>query len=136
MSEKSLLDGLRVVELATFVFGPAAGTVLADFGADVVHIEHPQIGDAYRYLTQLRPMPACVDNYCWILTARGKRSIALDLHRAAGRAVALELVRRADVFITNLQRAGVLAVVRGSLFAEIVEFELAVDSRRGRDGAA
>lgn len=102
MSETYLLDGLRVVELATFVFGPAAGTVLADFGADVVHIEHPQMGDAYRYLPQLRPMPACDENYCWILTARGKKSIALDLQRPAGRVVAHELVRRADVFITNL----------------------------------
>jgi crotonobetainyl-CoA:carnitine CoA-transferase CaiB-like acyl-CoA transferase len=46
MSEMYLLDELRVVELATFVFGPAAETVLADSGADVVHIEHPQTGDA------------------------------------------------------------------------------------------
>ncbi len=102
MSERSLLEGLRVVELATFVFGPAAGTVLADFGADVVHIEHPQMGDAYRYLTQLRPLPECQDNYCWMLTARGKKSIALDVRRPEGREVARELVRRADVFITNL----------------------------------
>jgi len=102
MSERYLLDGLRVVELATFVFGPAAGTVLADFGAEVVHIEHPKIGDAYRYLTQLRPLPTCDANYCWILTGRGKKSLALDLQCVAGRAVALELVRRADVFITNL----------------------------------
>jgi crotonobetainyl-CoA:carnitine CoA-transferase CaiB-like acyl-CoA transferase len=102
MSERYLLDGLRVVELATFVFAPAAGTVLADFGADVVHIEHPRIGDAYRYLPQLRPLPACDANYCWILTARGKQSIALDLQCDAGRAVARDLVRRADVFITNL----------------------------------
>ncbi len=102
MSEKYLLDGIRVVELATFVFGPAAGTILGDFGADVVHIEHPQTGDAYRYLTQLRPLPECEENYCWILTSRGKKSIALDVRREAGRAVALDLVRGADVFITNL----------------------------------
>ncbi len=102
MNESYLLDGLRVVELATFIFGPAAGTVLADFGADVVHIEHPQMGDTYRYLPQLRPMPVCDENYCWILTGRGKKSLALDLQRPAGRAIALELVRRADVFITNL----------------------------------
>ena len=75
---------------------PAAGTVLADFGADVVHIEHPRIGDAYRYLPQLRPLPACDANYCWILTARGKQSIALDLQCDAGRAVARDLVRRAE----------------------------------------
>lgn len=102
MSEKYLLDGIRVVELATFVFAPAAGTILGDFGAEVIHIEHPQIGDAYRHLPQLRPLPECDENYCWILTSRGKKSIALDVRREEGRAVALDLVRGADIFITNL----------------------------------
>jgi crotonobetainyl-CoA:carnitine CoA-transferase CaiB-like acyl-CoA transferase len=102
MSDRLLLDGIRVVELATFVFGPAAGTVLGDFGAEVIHIEHPQIGDAYRHLPQLRPLPECAENYCWVLTARGKKSIALDVRHPDGRTVAHELVRRADVFITNL----------------------------------
>jgi crotonobetainyl-CoA:carnitine CoA-transferase CaiB-like acyl-CoA transferase len=102
VSDRYLLEGIRVVELATFILAPAAGTVLGDFGADVVHIEHPTTGDAYRYLTLLRPMPECDDNYCWVLTARGKRSIGLDLRREEGRAVALDLVRGADVFITNL----------------------------------
>jgi len=100
--ERALLEGLRVVELATFVAAPAAGTVLADFGADVVHIEHPQMGDAYRNLVHLRPLPECGDNYCWILTSRGKKSIALDVRKPEGQAVARELVRGADVFITNL----------------------------------
>ena len=65
----------------------------ATIGADVVHIEHPQIGDAYRYLPQLRPLPECDENYCWILTSRGKRSIALDVRSEQGHAVALDLVR-------------------------------------------
>ena len=102
MSTGQLLEGLKVVELATFVFGPAAGTVLGDFGADVVHIEHPQTGDPYRMLPQLKPLPECEENYCWILTARGKKSIALDVRKPEGRDIARELVRRADVFITNL----------------------------------
>ena len=102
MTKKYLLEGIRVVELATYVFAPAAGTILCDFGADVVHIEHPQLGDAYRHLPQLRPLPECDENYCWMLTSRGKKSIALDVRRAEGRQVALDLVRRADVFITNL----------------------------------
>src|SRR5262245_64321905 len=102
MSHPPLLSGLRVVELATFVFGPAAGTVLADFGAEVVHIEHPRTGDPYRYLPQLRPLPECSENYCWILTSRDKKSIALDLACDDGREVARALVRSADVFITNL----------------------------------
>ena len=102
MSERPLLEGLKVVELATYVFGPAAGTVLGDFGAEVVHIEHPQIGDPYRMLPQLKPLPECEENYCWILTARGKKSIALDVRRPEGNEIARALVRRADVFITNL----------------------------------
>jgi crotonobetainyl-CoA:carnitine CoA-transferase CaiB-like acyl-CoA transferase len=102
MSERPLLEGLRVVELATFVFGPAAGTILGDFGAEVIHIEHPQTGDPYRMLPQLKPLPECEENYCWILTARGKKSIALDVRKPEGREVARELVRRADVFISNL----------------------------------
>ena len=68
----------------------------------MVHIEHPQIGDAYRHLPQLRPLPECAENYCWILTARGKKSIALDVRSKEGHDVAVELVRGADVFITNL----------------------------------
>ena len=102
MSDAYLLEGIRVVELATFVFGPAAGTILGDFGAEVVHIEHPQQGDAYRYLPQLKPLPECEENYCWILTSRGKKSIALDVRSQEGHAVAVDLVRSADVFITNL----------------------------------
>jgi crotonobetainyl-CoA:carnitine CoA-transferase CaiB-like acyl-CoA transferase len=102
MAERQLLEGIKVVELATFVFGPAAGTVLGDFGAEVIHIEHPQIGDAYRHLPQLKPLPECAENYCWILTGRGKKSIALDVRHPDGRAVAHALVGAADVFITNL----------------------------------
>ena len=97
-----ILKGVRVVELATFVFGPAAGTVMADFGADVVKIEHPVTGDPYRYLYRLKPLPECEENYCWILDARGKRSVALDCKREDGRAVAADLVMGADVLITNL----------------------------------
>ena len=106
-----ILRGLRVVELATFVFGPAAGTVMADFGADVVKIEHPVTGDPYRYLYRLRPLPECEENYCWILDSRGKRSVALDCKCEEGRAVATDLAVAADVLITNLHPS-VLAALR------------------------
>ncbi len=97
-----ILRGIRVVELATFVFGPAAGTVMADFGADVIKIEHPVTGDPYRYLYRLKPLPGCGENYCWILDSRGKRSIALDCKREEGRAIATDLAVASDVLITNL----------------------------------
>ncbi len=96
-----LLEGIRVVEVATFVLAPAAGTVLSDFGADVVHVEHPGIGDAYRQLAQMKPLPSCEINYPWVLTSRNKKSIAVDLKRDEGRAIVHELVRGADVFVTN-----------------------------------
>ena len=96
-----LLEDIRVIEVATFVFAPAAGTVLSDFGADVVHVEPPGIGDPYRYLGNLRPLPECEENYCWLLDGRNKKSIVIDLKHADGRDVLLELVRGADIFITN-----------------------------------
>lgn len=101
MNDATLLGGLRVVEVATFVAGPAAGTALADFGADVVHVEHPVAGDPHRMLQHLKPLPECEQNYPWIVTSRGKRSLALDLKRQEGRGVLRQLVARADVFITN-----------------------------------
>lgn len=108
---KRVLGGIRVVEVATFVFGPAAGTVMGDFGAEVIHVEPPATGDPYRYLPQLKPLPECEHNYCWLLDSRNKKSVALDLKTEAGRGVVLELVRRADVFITNYHPS-VLAELR------------------------
>jgi crotonobetainyl-CoA:carnitine CoA-transferase CaiB-like acyl-CoA transferase len=98
---RPILDGIRVLDVGSFVFGPAAATVMADFGADVVKIEPPQTGDPYRYLHQMPPLPKCDEDYCWLLTGRGKRSVALDLKDAEARAILLRLVRAADVFVTN-----------------------------------
>jgi formyl-CoA transferase len=98
---QGILEGIRVVEVATFIFGPGAGTVMSDFGAEVIKIEHPLIGDPYRYLFHLDPLPKCEQNYCWILESRNKKSIAVDLKHADGRGVVLDLVRGADVLITN-----------------------------------
>ncbi len=98
---QGVLDGIRVVEVATFVLAPAAGTVMGDFGADVVHVEHPVMGDAYRNLHKLKPLPDFERSYPWILTSRNKKSIAVDLKREEGREIVRDLVRDADVFITN-----------------------------------
>lgn len=95
------LEGLVVVEAATFVAAPAAGAILADFGAEVVHIEPPGDGDPYRHIVGLPPVPNADQNFPWILDNRNKRSVALDLKTEAGREVMFGLVRMADVFITN-----------------------------------
>ena len=98
---RPILEGIRVLDVGSFVFGPAAATVMADFGADVVKIEPPQTGDPYRYLHQMPPLPECEEDYCWLLTGRGKRSVALDLKDAEAREILLRLVREVDVFVTN-----------------------------------
>ena len=96
-----VLEGIRVLDIGTFVFGPAAATVLSDFGAEVIKVENPRGGDPYRYLVQLPPMPACEENYCWMLDGRNKKSVTIDLKQPAGRQVLLDLVRVSDVLVTN-----------------------------------
>jgi crotonobetainyl-CoA:carnitine CoA-transferase CaiB-like acyl-CoA transferase len=99
------LEGVRVVELGIWVAGPAASGILADWGADVIKIE-PPAGDPGRLFGRMLGLdldvspPFEMDN-------RSKRSIVLDLTTDAGRATALELISRADVFVTNV-RAGAL----------------------------
>ncbi len=106
MSEtRRILDGIRVLDVGTFVFGPAVATVMSDFGAEVIKVEPPGIGDPYRYLSLMPPLPASEHFYCWILTSRNKKSIALDLKSAAGHAVMLKMATESDVFITNLPPA-------------------------------
>jgi len=98
---RPILEGIRVLDVGSFIFGPAAATVMADFGADVLKIEPPRTGDPYRYLHQMPPLPKCEEDYCWLLTGRGKRSVALDLKDAEAREILLRLVRETDVFVTN-----------------------------------
>jgi crotonobetainyl-CoA:carnitine CoA-transferase CaiB-like acyl-CoA transferase len=96
-----LFGDLLVIDCASFIAGPAAATVMSDFGARVIKIEPPVIGDAYRNLFRLRGTPDDID-YFWALDSRNKESLTLDLRRPEARAVLRMLVGRADVFITNL----------------------------------
>ena len=99
----NILSGLRVIDCGTYIAGPAAAVVMADYGADVIKIERPPYGDPYRYLSLLPGMPVSPHHYCWILDGRNKKSIALDLNDTAARDVVLKLAATADVFITNYQ---------------------------------
>ena len=96
-----ILAGLKVIDCGTFIFGPAATTVLSDFGADVIKIEPPGIGDPYRYLHLMPPLPECEHAYGWILTNRNKRGMVLNLKDEEGQSVLRRLVAGADVFVTN-----------------------------------
>lgn len=99
------LNGVRVLEVAQFTYVPSAGAVLADWGAEVVKIEHPVTGDAQRGLVRVLGAAASKpgSSFAPIMEApnRGKRSVGLALDNAQGRPVFDELVRRSDVFLTN-----------------------------------
>jgi crotonobetainyl-CoA:carnitine CoA-transferase CaiB-like acyl-CoA transferase len=96
----NLLSGLRVIDCGTYIAGPAAATMMSDFGAEVIKIERPQ-GDPYRYLSFLPGMPVSEHNYCWLLDGRNKKSLALDLRDEAACEILRKLIAAADVFITN-----------------------------------
>jgi crotonobetainyl-CoA:carnitine CoA-transferase CaiB-like acyl-CoA transferase len=96
------LDGIRVLEMATFVFGPSTSAVLADWGAEVVKIEHPVGGDPVRKVAAWG-VPANVDGvrYIYEFNNRGKHSVSLDVSQPDGYEVFLRLVDSSDVFLTN-----------------------------------
>jgi crotonobetainyl-CoA:carnitine CoA-transferase CaiB-like acyl-CoA transferase len=99
MHQSRLLDGIRVLDAASFIAGPVAATVMADFGADVIKVEPPG-GDAYRLRNAGYPPSAY--NFPWIVDNRSKRALAVDLRTPDGQDVLHHLVRGADVFVTNL----------------------------------
>ena len=90
------LEGVRVVEVAQYVAGPLAGSLLAELGAEVIKVEPPG-GDAYR---RVMPVAAGFGRY-FVPLNRGKRSVVLDLKSAAGRASLAKLVGTADVVVHN-----------------------------------
>jgi crotonobetainyl-CoA:carnitine CoA-transferase CaiB-like acyl-CoA transferase len=87
------LEGLRVLELGHIVAGPTASLILADLGADVIKIEHPDGGD------QARRMPGAGSGYYFF--NRNKRSVAIDLKSPRGKALFLRLVRSVDICLDN-----------------------------------
>ena len=103
--EDGIFEGLKVLDCASFIAAPAAATVLSDFGAKVIKIEPPGSGDPYRNLPNLPGYPRSEHNFAWLLEARNKRSLALDLAKPEGQAVLHRLAAEADVFITNFPPA-------------------------------
>lgn len=99
--EGRVFEGLKVIDCASYIAGPAAATVMSDFGAEVVKIEPPGAGDPYRRRATPPLGAGSAENPGFILDTRNKKSLALDLSMPAGRAVLYRLVRAADVFITN-----------------------------------
>jgi crotonobetainyl-CoA:carnitine CoA-transferase CaiB-like acyl-CoA transferase len=96
------LAGIRVVEVAQWWFVPAAGAVLADWGAEVIKIEHPVGGDPQRGLVTSGLIPNTGGvNFMVEQSNRGKKSIAIDLAKPEGLELLHRLIAEADVFLTN-----------------------------------
>jgi crotonobetainyl-CoA:carnitine CoA-transferase CaiB-like acyl-CoA transferase len=99
------MQGVRVVEVAQFTFVPSAGAVLADWGADVIKIEHAEKGDAQRGLVKAlgQDVISQGSTFAPIMDGpnRGKRSIGLSLEKPESKRVLEKLVRTSDVFLTN-----------------------------------
>jgi crotonobetainyl-CoA:carnitine CoA-transferase CaiB-like acyl-CoA transferase len=97
-----ILEGIRVLEVSQWAYVPSAGAVLADWGADVIKIEHPETGDPIRGLTiaGIGPNAAGVP-FMFEIFNRGKRSVGVNIGTERGLEVLMRLVDRADVFLTS-----------------------------------
>ena len=93
------LEGVRVLDLATFIAAPFCAGLLAEFGADVIKVEQPGMGDSLRELGEKVRGRALF----WALEARGKRSITCNLRVPRGQELILELVRRCDIVVENFR---------------------------------
>jgi formyl-CoA transferase len=93
------LSGIKIVEFAHVIAGPLAGTLMADLGADVVHVEDPRAGDPGRHQGPTKDGI----HLWWKVSGRNKRSVTLDLRRPEGQEIAHQLVQWADVVITNFR---------------------------------
>jgi crotonobetainyl-CoA:carnitine CoA-transferase CaiB-like acyl-CoA transferase len=96
-----LFSGLKVLDVGTWIAGPVATTILGDFGASVIKVETPGVGDPYRALANGPLGPQAPMNYMWLADGRNKRSITLNLKTQEARDILLRLVRDCDVYVTN-----------------------------------
>ena len=95
----SALEGLRVIDAATLFAGPTAATMLADFGAQVVKIEHPRKGDPVRGHGYSKDG----HSLWWANIGRNKKTLALDFSKPEGAKLLLDLIENTDVFIENFR---------------------------------
>ena len=104
------LEGIRVLEMASYHAGPGGTAILGDLGAEVIKIEQPGIGDRTRSLTSIGSNSFKLPNGSSIFyeaSNRSKKSITLDLRTDQGRKVAYRLASKSDIFLTNIPRGKV-----------------------------
>ncbi len=94
------LQGCRVLDIATFLAGPFCATQLGEFGAEVIKVELPGVGDATR---RFGTMTECGDSLPWLSESRNKKCITLDLRKPDGVALIKRLVEQSDVLVENFQ---------------------------------
>lgn len=94
------LDHLKVIDVSSFLAGPFCSTQLAEFGAEVIKLELPGVGDALRRFGTLTP---CGDSLPWLSECRNKKSATLDLRKPEGAELLKALVRESDVLVENFQ---------------------------------
>lgn len=104
MTAAGPLSGIRVVEVATFIAAPFCGTILSDFGAEVIKVEEPRAGDPLR---KFGTPSECGDTYAWLSEARNKKSVTLDLRTPEGADLFRKLVASSQVVLENF-RSGTL----------------------------
>jgi crotonobetainyl-CoA:carnitine CoA-transferase CaiB-like acyl-CoA transferase len=107
-----ILEGIRVVDMTQWAAGPGAAAMLADLGAEVIHVEEPEKGDPQRLMKGWHRgsdfiLPGGNHRLHFELVNRNKKSLAIDLKKQDGKDIVYQLVEKADVFVTNY-RQGVL----------------------------
>jgi crotonobetainyl-CoA:carnitine CoA-transferase CaiB-like acyl-CoA transferase len=101
---KRPMEGVRVLDIATYIAAPYCATVLAEFGAEVIKVEQPGVGDPCR---RLGTVSECGDTLVWMSEARNKKSITLNLKDPRGQEMLKKLIAESDVLCENF-RTGTL----------------------------
>jgi len=97
---KAPLDGLRVIEMGSLIAGPFCGQILGDFGAEVIKLEDPKVGDPMRQWGRSKPQGL---SPWWPVIGRNKKSVTVDLRTGEGRDLARSLIAKADVVVENFR---------------------------------
>jgi crotonobetainyl-CoA:carnitine CoA-transferase CaiB-like acyl-CoA transferase len=100
---RKALEGIRVLDLTQWLQGPVCAQYLADFGAEVIHVERPVTGDGARGVRSIKALAIGDWNQYFLVINRNKKSLAIDLKREEGQQLFYPLVEKADVFLSNFQ---------------------------------
>ncbi|MDG1274229.1 MAG: CoA transferase, partial [Alphaproteobacteria bacterium] len=95
------LQGIRVLDIACFIAAPYAATLLGEFGADVIKVEHPNGGDPLRLFGTQTDLP--YQSLAWLNEARNKRSVTLNLSKPEGAEILKQMVKNCDVICENFR---------------------------------